>query len=191
MLDGTSLNDRFWHYYGALSDVEYWISVRDTETEEQRTYHNPRGRALRQRPTSTPSYRSAPRPPPCCSPCRQRIEPTPATAIVEALCLGGGRFEVRVDWQNPRIEGDAGRGLPRADVSTDETGFFWFFDARNVELAVKLLDGTAINGHHWFYWGGLSDVEYQIEVTDTLTGNRATYSNPAYSLCGGSSTSDL
>ncbi|MEM1247207.1 MAG: reprolysin-like metallopeptidase [Acidobacteriota bacterium] len=189
MLDGTSLNDRFWHYYGALSDVEYWISVRDTRTEEQRTYHNPQGElcgaadvdAFVPLSASTPSL----------------LQSLPAASTyacngdTDALCLGDGRFEVRVDWKNPRSQGDAGRGMPRADVSTDETGFFWFFDPRNIELAVKLLDGTPINGHYWFYWGGLSDVEYQIEVKDTLTGNLALYTNPAYSLCGGSSTSDL
>ena len=41
MLDGRPVNGAFWSFYGALSDVEYWVSVRDAETAGAvRTYHN-------------------------------------------------------------------------------------------------------------------------------------------------------
>jgi hypothetical protein len=41
VLDGRALNDRYWVFFGALSDVEYWITARDVETGERKTYHNP------------------------------------------------------------------------------------------------------------------------------------------------------
>lgn len=41
VLDGRVLNGRYWVFYGALSDVEYWITVRDTVSGLNRTYHNP------------------------------------------------------------------------------------------------------------------------------------------------------
>ena len=41
VLDGRRLNGRYWVFYGALSDVEYWITVRDTVSGLNRTYHNP------------------------------------------------------------------------------------------------------------------------------------------------------
>ena len=50
---------------------------------------------------------------------------------------------------------------------TDDTGAFWFFDPENVELAVKVLDGRAINGRFWVYFGALTDVGYTLRVTDT------------------------
>ena len=50
---------------------------------------------------------------------------------------------------------------------------------------MKVLDGTGINGNWWFYFGSLSDVQYQITVFDTVTGNQATYVNPAGTYCGG------
>ncbi len=44
VLDGRPVNDRFWVYYGALSNVEYTLTVTDTETGAVRTYFNPAGR---------------------------------------------------------------------------------------------------------------------------------------------------
>lgn len=43
VLDGTSINGHDWVFYGALSDVGYVITVRDTATGEQAIYHNPVG----------------------------------------------------------------------------------------------------------------------------------------------------
>jgi hypothetical protein len=43
-LDGRPVNGHFWLFYGALSNVEYTLTVTDTETGTVRTYTNPRGR---------------------------------------------------------------------------------------------------------------------------------------------------
>jgi len=62
---------------------------------------------------------------------------------------------------------------------TGDTGYFWFFDDANVELVLKVLDGRGVNHHFWVFYGALSNVEYEITVTDTSTGEVRTYSNPA------------
>jgi len=41
-----------------------------------------------------------------------------------------------------------------------------------------VLDGRSINGHFWVFYGALSDVQYTITVTDTITGAVRTYTNP-------------
>ncbi|HEX4966369.1 MAG TPA: hypothetical protein VF173_36510 [Thermoanaerobaculia bacterium] len=41
VLDGRAVNGHFWVFLGALSDVEYTITVTDTETHQTRVYHNP------------------------------------------------------------------------------------------------------------------------------------------------------
>ena len=43
---------------------------------------------------------------------------------------------------------------------------------------IKVLDGRALNDHFWIYYGALSNVEYTVTVTDTVTGRRKTYINP-------------
>ncbi|HSE63015.1 MAG TPA: hypothetical protein VLG15_05325, partial [Thermoanaerobaculia bacterium] len=44
VVDGRAFNQHFWVFYGALSDVEYTITVTDSETGAVRTYMNTQGR---------------------------------------------------------------------------------------------------------------------------------------------------
>lgn len=44
VVDGRPFNGRFWVFYGALSDVEYTITVTDTTSGITKTYDNPQGR---------------------------------------------------------------------------------------------------------------------------------------------------
>ena len=71
------------------------------------------------------------------------------------------------------------RGVGQAVRLTNETGYFWFFNADNVELMVKVLDGRQINNHFWVFYGALSNVEYTITVRDTVTGQTRRYTNPS------------
>ncbi|HVS01115.1 MAG TPA: hypothetical protein VMW27_31145, partial [Thermoanaerobaculia bacterium] len=96
----------------------------------------------------------------------------------ENLCLQDGRFQVQVAWSLP----DGQRGQGQAVALTRESGYFWFFGANNVEVAVKILDGRIENGHFWVFYGSLSDVGYTITVTDTVTGASKTYVNPHSTL---------
>ncbi|HKD20251.1 MAG TPA: hypothetical protein VKG23_20550 [Thermoanaerobaculia bacterium] len=43
VLDGRPINGHFWVFYGALSNVQYTITVKDTQTDTVRTYDNPDG----------------------------------------------------------------------------------------------------------------------------------------------------
>lgn len=62
---------------------------------------------------------------------------------------------------------------------TSDTGYFWFFNSSNVELVVKVLDARTLNNRFWVFFGALSNVEYTLRVTDTVTGNVKTYVNPS------------
>jgi hypothetical protein len=94
------------------------------------------------------------------------------------LCLGG-RFRVGVQFTDPR-NGQTSAGTPVP--ITGDTGAFWFFDPSNLELVIKVLDGRAVNGHFWVFYGALSDVGYTITVTDTVTGSSRTYHNDPHHL---------
>ena len=109
--------------------------------------------------------------------------PEPCAAGARTLCLGGGRFSVRVRWRDPRT-GDEGVGGALPFPGSDRTGLFWFFHPDNIELVVKNLDGGPVNGWFWNFYGALSDLEYWIEVIDTVTGRRVEYHNPEGEICG-------
>ncbi len=91
------------------------------------------------------------------------------------LCLKGGRFAVTAHWTD--FNGNSGAGT--AVALTGETGYFWFFNAGNVETVLKVIDGRGLNGHFWVFYGALSDVQYTLTVTDTVTGTVHKYTNPA------------
>jgi photosystem II stability/assembly factor-like uncharacterized protein len=99
----------------------------------------------------------------------------PCVAAAHTLCLRDNRFSVKVDWQ--RLDRGT-RGNGTAVALTGDTGAFWFFSAANVELIVKILDGTAINDRFWVFFGALSNVQYTLTVTDHTTGEVRTYVNP-------------
>ncbi|HSG40144.1 MAG TPA: hypothetical protein VLE27_10945, partial [Thermoanaerobaculia bacterium] len=100
---------------------------------------------------------------------------SPNFAAAEALLLGEPqRFRITVEFLDPR---DGQTRQATAIPLTGDTGAFWFFDSRNIELMIKVLDARPVNGHFWIYYGALSDVRYKITVTDTLTGEKKTYEN--------------
>lgn len=203
MLDGRPVNQAFWVFYGALSDVEYWVSVRDTETGELMTYRNPpeeicgRGDTtafVEEVPAEAGAVATLAGPlPGLAADGLQTVAAAEGSCVPgpEALCLTDGRFRVEVDWTNPRVEGDQGTGKVFDGIGTDLSGYFWFFREDNLELAVKILDGRSINGHFWIFWGGLTDVGYTLRVTDTVTDVVHEFENPPLTLCGGAETGVL
>jgi hypothetical protein len=192
VLDATSLNAYFWVFYGALSDVEYQITISDATTGAARRYFNPHGtfasvgdvsafpggsRAGQRTADAGPESRRFDPGTRLVRPSRiEQIDTATGAACVAddtTLCLNGGRFAARVRWTD--FLGNRGSG--QAQLQTDESGTFWFFDAANLELVVKVLDGRAINGHFWVFIGSLSNVGFELEVTDVVNGRRLVYAN--------------
>ncbi len=189
VLDGRGVNGHHWVFYGALSNVEYALTVTDTETGAVRRYENPAGRLASV--ADTEAFRrfsgpgvgeEAPEP---------TVEETEEEAIVASwaeavtgscapsstrLCLNGGRFAVEARWKD--FSGNTGAGQA-ISLSGGDTGYFWFFNPSNVEVVLKVLDGRPLNGKFWVFYGALSSVEYTLTVTDTETGAVKTYTNPS------------
>ncbi len=111
----------------------------------------------------------------------------PAPPDTTSLALFGGRFRLTVTWNDPH--GPLGSGVGHPVPLTDDTGAFWFFDSANVELVVKVLDGRGVNGKFWVFYGALSDVGYDLAVTDTATGEQRVYHNPPLTLASVADTS--
>ncbi|HEX3126473.1 MAG TPA: ELWxxDGT repeat protein, partial [Thermoanaerobaculia bacterium] len=187
VLDGTGVNGHFWVFFGALTNVEYTLTVTDTQTGLTRRYFNPRGVFASVGDTQgfgplgaydTETRTDAGPLPRIAAPTETAAAASATSPCVPAanrLCLNGGRFAVEASWKD--FSGHTGNGT--AVPITGDTGYFWFFDSANVEAVVKVLDGTPVNGHFWLFYGALSNVEYRLTVTDTATGTVKVYSNPS------------
>jgi ELWxxDGT repeat protein len=185
VLDGRGVNGHVWVFYGALSNVEYSLTVTDTDTGAARLYRNPPGRLASvadtlafgpQGATGTgTSLGPAGVPAEPLATASQKAASGGCTASATRLCLQGGRFAVEARWTDFQGHTGVGTAVPLAG---GDTGYFWFFDAANVEVVLKVLDGRPVNGKHWVFYGALSNVEYTLTVTDTQTGKLKTYSNP-------------
>ena len=103
------------------------------------------------------------------------LDPTgPCVADATTLCLNDGRFRVRVAWTRTDQSSGPGMGVPL----TADSGYFWFFNAANIELVVKVLDACTIApGRFWVFGGGLTNVGVVMTVEDRQTGAVRTYTN--------------
>lgn len=100
--------------------------------------------------------------------------PGPCTVGPTTLCLSGGRFRVAVAWATS----SGGNGVGTAVRLTGDSGYFWFFNAANIELVVKVLNACTGFNRFWVFAGGLTNVDVVLRVEDTQTGAVRTYHNP-------------
>ncbi len=195
VLDARAINQKFWVFFGALSNVEYTLTVTDSVTGAVKTYQNPSGQFASVGDTSafdgsgsvvvasdeTVIAKGTAAPPSSIADIQRFIDRaappaaafTPCPGPATSLYLSNCRFRVDVQWTTSK--GDAGPG--QAVQLTNDTGYFWFFNDTNVELMVKVLDARPVNDKYWVFFGALSNVEYTLEVTDKLSGARHTYHN--------------
>jgi hypothetical protein len=200
VLDGTAVNGHFWVFFASLTNVEFDLTVTDTQTGAQRVYHNPAGTLASRADTDFPLAGSAFPPPPAARPAAAVGAPSPsssaspAAAVLraaaagpvcnssgQALCLLGSEFAATLTFQEPA-------GSPSAPGHAVQLsaagGYYWFFGPGDAEVAVKLIDGRAINGHIWVFYASLTNVEFDLTITDgfSTTPARRTYHNPAGTL---------
>jgi hypothetical protein len=183
-----------WAFHTSLTDLDYTLTVRDTQNGRVRRYEADRfafSSALSCGEADTRAFDGA---------CTARPLSAPAPGIRSdavsspALSFLAGRFRATLRATDPRtghtVEGEA---VPRAD------GFGYFSlpgftgDPAFPEVFVKMADGTALPGRSfWIFHSGLTDVEYTLTVTDQSTGAVRSYRRGApggAELCGEADTS--
>jgi hypothetical protein len=177
VLDACSVNGKAWVFAGGLTDVQTDLTVTDTATGEIRVYHNPQGTPF-QPVQDTAAFNA------CGGGGSLAERSEDLETFVEtagscapgstSLCLSGGRFRVEAAWRTPDGRSGTGQAVPL----TADTGYFWFFGESNVEMVIKVLNACGLNSRFWVYAGGLTNVQVDVAVTDTLTGTAKTYHNP-------------
>ena len=177
VLDACTFNDRFWIFASATTNVGYTLTVTDTAAGQQAVYTNPLG-TLAPAIADTDAFAtcaipSGPLGAPHGSPFSWESSAGCAPSSTRH-CFRDGRFKLEVNWRD--FDGNTGPGRV-VPYGTDESGLFWFFGANNWEMLVKVLDACSFNERFWVFSAATTNVEYDLTVTDTVTGDSKTYHN--------------
>ena len=85
-----------------------------------------------------------------------------------------------------------------AGVALPQTDTFGYFslptltnNPSNPEIFVKVLDATTVNGNYWIFYGHLTDLIYDLTVTDNVTQSSKTYHKDAGNQAGGFDTTSF
>jgi hypothetical protein len=193
VVDGRPVNGKFWSFFGSLTDVEYTLTIEDLLTGESRSYIKLAGTACGAfdigafpRDGSAASLGAAKT-----GVAGPASALEPSSDLPQTLVLNPAHpFEITLSATDQRT------GATRPGVAIPRNGEFGYFsipgltgDPTNPEVFIKLLDATAFDGHYWVFYGGLTDLEYTINVREISTGRTRTYFKPGGSACGGFDTS--
>ena len=178
MVDGGAVNGRHWLFYGPLSDAYVALTVTDLERGDSRRWPEP-GPPLGVL-ADLAAFPAGGPPPAGAGPV-----PMPSTAACSApgvclpadtrLCLHGGRFAVELTWTDPTGADHAARAF----AHSDRAGYLAFYGTRDLQTALKILDGRPVNGRFWLFATSLTHLGYTLKVTDTSTGTVYEYPKPA------------
>lgn len=191
--------ERFDIYYGGMTDVEYTVTVQDTVTGTTRAYRNPPGTvgggvdrsSFPSNGSFTPAYALVQSTSVAQAPV-VRPNATPSTCAPNAntLCLLSNRFQVKIDYlnqfANPPQPGSLLGAKLLPGTQNPDTGIFGFGSPQAIEAVVRIQDARPFGVPRFdVYFGGMTDVEYTVTVTDTVTGTTRAYRNPPGTVGGG------
>jgi streptogramin lyase len=207
VLNACAVNQSFWVFYAATTNVAFTLTVTDTKTGRSKQYQNADlTAALPVQDVSAfactagtdfePGPRlgsdAAPPAPPAAAatapvaPAAAAAEIAPAAAIPSvgctvsstALCIDN-RFRITTTYKTAQDGGKSGSGqaISLASDSVSQGGLFWFFSATNPEMLVKVLDGCAVNNRYWVFYAATTDVGFTVTVTDNSNNHQVTFTN--------------
>lgn len=107
----------------------------------------------------------------------------------KTVCLLGNRFRVAVNYRNqfasPPQPGDFVAARLNASAVNPDVGIFGLTDPQATEIMVRIADSRPYAPRFDVYYGGLTDLEYWVNVTDTVTGTTRSYHNAPGKLSAG------
>ncbi len=181
MVDGCGLPEdhplrAFWAFFGGLTNAQTQIEVEDTVTGGIVEWRNPAGEF----PITVGDTGAFP--------CADGQPVEPCVRDRHAACLIGGRFQVTgtmLDFSDPPREFPVEvMGFPGGRAESQQAVFFESFNPGNFEIGVKMVDGCGLpEGHplrfYWIFYGGLTNAETEVRVTQVATGLVDVWYNPA------------
>jgi hypothetical protein len=115
--------------------------------------------------------------------------PTCTPSATQA-CLLNGRFRVSIaylnQFANPPAPGNFLAGKLREGAQNPDVAMFGISGPEAIEVVVRIQDTQPFGLNRFdIYYGGLTDLEYTVTVTDTVKNVTRTYRNPPGTVGGG------
>ncbi len=200
VLNGCAVDQQYWVFASAGTNVGYTLTIKDTHLPSStKSYTNADGTAAvpvqdtaafpclnvdlapaAGAPPAMPTG-AVPAPPPAAAPA---AAPAPAAAVDQAACAADAstlcidsRFQVRVSYDAGNNNSGNGHAISLQSLGVAQGGLFWFFGATNPEMLIKVLNGCAVDNHYWVFYSAGTNVAFQVSVIDTQTSAQRTYSN--------------
>ncbi len=200
VLNGCAVNQQFWVFSSATTNVGFTVQVIDSHTGRSKIYSNPDGTAALPvqdtaafgcfdgdvAPAAPPAAPAPPArlPAALAASAAGAAAPPPVqeagcTATSTSLCING-RFAVKAHYHTAQGGGSEGSGqaIGLQSLGVAQGGLLWFFAADNPEMLVKVLDACAVNNRYWIFYAAGTNVGFTVTVTDTQTNQVKTYTNP-------------
>jgi hypothetical protein len=204
VLNGCAVDQHFWVFSSATTNVGFTLTVTDTRDGRSKVYSNQDGTAAPPiqdtgafactagdagpGPASSAGAAEALRQPPPAERTAWAVPvpmavpatgPSGCSSTATSLCIAG-RFQIVVQYQTAQGGGAAGSGqaVGLQSLGVARGGLFWFFAADNPEMLVKVLDACSLNEKFWIFYAAGTNVGFTLTVTDAQTGQARTYHNP-------------
>ena len=188
VLDGCAINGHRWVFIAPVTTLAFHLEIVERSTGNVFTHRNPRSVTA-----ATVSDTTA-----------FACDPAAAATAGTGLTVGaaGGADAGRVvleasetpvcEPDGPGIELESGHRIDMCFATPDggvlaandwglaprSAALLHFFDRENAEVLVKVLDGCAVNGHHWVFAAPATDLAFHLVVT-APDGQRWTHRNSA------------
>ena len=100
--------------------------------------------------------------------------PSGCTPSSTVACLNNNRFRVTATWRD--FVGSTGSAMV-APAGTNDSGILYFFTSNNWEMLIKVLNGCTFNNRYWVFFAATTDVQFTVNVTDTVYNTTRQYTN--------------
>ncbi len=183
VLNGCAVDQHFWVFDSAATNVGFQVTVTDTKLGRSKVYSNKDGTAaIPIQDTAafacTTGSDAAPAAMPAPAPAGGVAAGSGCTTTATSLCIDD-RFQIGVHYHTAQGGGSSGDGQAIAlqTLGVDQGGLFWFFAQDNPEMLIKVLDGCAVDNKYWVFYAAGTNVAFTVTVTDTTTGKSVSYHN--------------
>jgi PKD repeat protein len=186
MVDATGIGQSYWVFYGALTDLNYTLSVREVSTGTTKVYNETRIGTTVCGKFDTSGFGSRVAEPADWSAAGLASRPL-AEAEDTLHLIAAHPFDITLSAHDPRT-GTEGEG--QLIAHNDIYGIFSIptitGNASNPEVIVKMVDASGIGQNYWVFYAALTDLNYVLAVKETATGRTKSYSDAKVgtTVCG-------